>query len=473
MQTQNHISRNNLALKQSKQTHIPNSSHQQTKSGFSLISLLVQFVAGIIIIIFNVPGFLLYSSHHYSMNSTLANLFENAAQVPQSTYSLTGVQNSELFELLIAVSLYGIVVYLGISLLLSISKGTLSIFLAAVSGLICGFFLFSGMLWILTFALWISHLVIELINTISPYLIYIAYLFCIGIGMFLIYMIIESFGSKSIFLLGLLVIAGWFLWPYTELVIQLLGLVAVLAIGIATIAVIWTNLSLPGTTFFGGVLLVLWLVRAYVFKVVTWLIIKIFLPVIGFLTVIAITVFGYLAIVFTTVIKLIVFIFFTSIGIGFIAFIGNLLLIGEIQAAWKSGHGKSQIFLSGAGIGMGVALIFLASSDSPVTCTAIDDTWQNTITVAENIAPTEVYMSTVPVAFHEDMKNIFRDSDFPIFDVGLLAAVLGLSFLGVAQGFWIQSSNKTDWYYLKTEALLLLLVPLLVVLMAFLPSEDN
>lgn len=458
---------------------------QENSFKWSLVPF--QFFAGVVILVFNVPGFLRYAAHHWVSNGFIISTLELLADIPESIYSILSPSDGDLFTTLLRFSIYGVGLYLlGVGVL-ALRKQEARLIPGAIISLVTGILAVAIMLWAFAILLWLGQAIITLVIFLWPYikiLFYviagIAVLFLVG---YIFVFLWQKFGIWGI--IGLLALGAiiWFAWPYiwlsmvwlVKFIIKILPWVVGIGIAIIILLWVWNEFSFPGilTTLILAALA--WFGRSIIYTVILWIYHEILLPILVVILKALLWLGEILGIIFAFLFRAFVFIVFVLMGIGIVAFLGNMLL-DDLRAAWNGGSGMKGVILASFGIGLAIALILLASAGSVQSMTLVDEAWSTTIPITGNFSLMGAFLSIMPNNYQSPLQAIFSTVGIPVFDAVLLAAVLGFNYVGLIRGLGREREDKFHVSFIGKEATALAigapLVLLVAIFFAIAPSED-
>lgn len=459
---------------------------EQQDSSFQWSLLPLQFLVGIIVILFNAPGFVRYVAHNWVGNGIISDTLGSLANIPENTYLLFTPLDGDLFSLLLRLSIYGIGFYLLGVVTLAIGKQELRLIPSAIISLVTGVCAIAIMLWAFLILFWLVRNLILLVVFLLSYINILLIIILAIVGLLIIIVLWEEFGILGIIGLFLLVALsvglGWLILPYLPLIITILlwigGIsvaIGLLGLVIALLAVIWDEFALPGIVAVLILGALVWFGRSILYDILLWVYERILLPLLEIILQVLYWLGGVLLIVIGFLFRLLVFLALVCMGIGIIALLGNILL-DDLRAAWNAGSGLKGTVLASFGIGLAVGLLLLTSSGTPQAIDLVDQVWQATVPVADNFSPMNLFVGILPSAYQAPMQSTFAATGIPIFNALVVLTVLGISYLGIIRGLGREREDKFHVYFIGKEAATLAfavpLAVLVVVILALAPSEN-
>lgn len=380
-------------------------------------NITINCVAGFLFALFNFDGFLRYIARNWISNDAITSTMVTVSYWPRNLINATGFSEIELLNRGLTIGLYGIIVYFVFMVVLTRVRRDLRITTSTILGLVTGLTSIAILSWLVMAIIAIVRLLIQFWGVLvfwwsrvlaflmpiweflAPYLS-MAFLAIVGIaaaiGAFTVLVGIVKFIWEELGIKGFVVpavVVGltiWF-WDYAMQIWEF----------------IWKYLG----PIFGWIASMISLLWSYFYAVLSWLI-RMVVPLSIFLSIVGLTLL--------------------SLGT-----LGSMFL-GEFRAAWKNSEGPREILENAFGIGLALALVMWSSSVSTETAAVVDGIWHNVLFVSQNISASSFFLMSLPDSVRVFSHNLFLSTDPQVFDVVILLAVLGISFIGI----WRRLDNR-------------------------------
>lgn len=428
-------------------------------------------VAGIVFTLFNFDGFLRYVAHHWVSSPRLTETIVQVSWWPERFLSGLNASRLALFHNVLVLCFYGLWIYLGFIIVLSLVRLNPRITFSGLLGLTTGVSSIAILAWIGVILVILGGILMAVLR------------FLLQIWNFLVGIL----GAIWTFIARIITAIWNFLLP---IITFLLPIVLVLG---AVALVVWAIITLVRRFGYGGVAIALvaaiagYFLRDALLIAARWLwsallfVIGIIGSILSWLGWLIGTIVGWIFKVLVP--KILIPLGFILLVIGSVLIVvGSLgaMLLDQFRAAWHSGSGQKGILLGAFSVGLSLSLIFWVSMGSNEASRTIDLAWHETALLANSASPMHIFGGTLPVAVREASIEMFRSGSAPNFDAIVLALVLPLSYFSVLRGLTMHKTDDFRVSFIHQDILMVggalaLAIPaiLLVMVAAMVPREDS
>lgn len=428
-------------------------------------------VAGIVFTLFNFDGFLRYMAHHWVSSPRLTDTIVQMSWWPERFLSGLNASRLALFHDVLVLCFYGLWIYLGFIIVLSLVRLNPRITFSGLLGLTTGVSSIALLGWIGVLLVILGGILMAVLR------------FLLQIWNFLG----DILGAIWTFIARIIIAIWNFLLPIINFLLPIILVLGALAL------VVWIVIALVRRFGYGGAAVTLvaalagYLLRDVLLIVARWLwsallfVLGIIGSILSWLGWLIGVIVGWIFKVLVP--KILIPLGFILLIIGSVLIVvGSLgaMLLDQFRAAWHSGSGQKGILLGAFSVGLSLSLIFWVSMGSNEASKAIDLAWHQTALLAKNIPLMQIFGSALPAAVQEASIEMFRNGSAPNFDVIILALVLPLSYFGVLRGLTMHKADDFKVSFIHQDILvvggaLALAIPaiLLVMVAAMVPREDS